>query len=270
MSVQAFDEVAEGYDRSFAETTIGRELRQIVWRSLESTFQPGTHVLELNCGTGEDAVWLADRKVRVLATDGSSAMLEAAGRKAASRGMSGMIEFLQLDFAKPAAGWPEFEFDGALSDFGGLNCVLNLRPLSRLLARTVKPGGHLILVLMGRWCACEILWYLLHLQPRTAFRRQARGGIAARVGSGNIRVWYPSVGAVRRVFDPEFKLRRIQGLGVFLPPSYLQEAVTRRKRLYHLLRRLESATAARRIFNRFGDHILFDFERIPAALRDHG
>lgn len=39
---------------------------------------PGSAVLELGCGSGRDARWLAARGARVLATDGSSAMLQAA------------------------------------------------------------------------------------------------------------------------------------------------------------------------------------------------
>ncbi|MBZ5497282.1 MAG: class I SAM-dependent methyltransferase [Acidobacteriia bacterium] len=269
MSLQAFDEIAESYDGSFTDTMIGRELRQIIWRNLQGIFQPGAHVLELNCGTGEDAVWLAGRKVRVLATDGSSAMLETAGRKAVLHGMSDKIEFLQLDLASPFAGWPDFKFDGALSNFGGLNCVSDLGPLAGMLAQRIRPGGHLIMVLMGRWCFWEILWYMLRLQPQVAFRRRLQGGRAARIGNGSIGVWYPSVGTLRRIFSPQFRLRRLLGLGVFLPPSYLQEAITRRRHLHHLLRRLETLTAATWIFGRFGDHILFDFERTTVVPRDH-
>ena len=46
----------------------------------------GERVLELNCGTGEDAVHLARRGVRVLATDNSPRMLAAARSKIARAG----------------------------------------------------------------------------------------------------------------------------------------------------------------------------------------
>ena len=268
MTIQEFDAVAGRYDSTFTDTELGRELRQIVWRNLAAIVQPGARVVELNCGTGEDAVWLARNGVRVVATDGSPAMLEVASRKAASHGMHHRIEFEILDLADPAWKRPDFDFDGALSDFGGLNCVPDLVPLACMLGRSVKPGGHFILVVMGRWCAWEILWHLLHLQPRTAFRRLARPGAGARVGDGRVRVWYPSLGSLRRILAPEFELRRFLGLGVLLPPPYLQDVVVRRRGLFRLLKHLERMLAGRALVRNFADHLLLDFERTSVMPRE--
>jgi ubiquinone/menaquinone biosynthesis C-methylase UbiE len=261
MSAPAFDAIAYQYDSTFTQTPIGQELRQIVWRKLSGTFQTGTQVWELNCGTGEDAVWMARQKIRVLASDGSPEMLNIAAGKAAAHQLSDRIKFLLYDFAHPTAGAPDAEFDGVLSNFGGLNCVSDLKPLARVLARSVKPGGHLIIVVMGRWCAWEIGWYLLHLQPRRAFRRLARNGAEGRVANHKVRVWYPSAKALRHTFAPDFQIRRIVGLGVFLPPSYLHRVVTGRRGLFRLFCRLENSWASATLLRFFGDHILYDFER---------
>lgn len=270
MTVEAFDSVAESYDRSFTETFLGRELRQIVWRKMAYAFRPGTRVWELNCGTGEDAVWLAGRGIRVLATDGSPAMLACAARKAASNRLSDMIEFLEFNFSAHASGPPGLEFDGALSNFGGLNCIRDLRPLARILGRSIKPGGRLIIVVMGRWCAWEVLWHMLRFEPRRAFRRFARDGAESRVGSRKVQVWYPSPRTVQSAFAPEFKLKSLTGLGVFLPPSYLQDVVARSNGLFRLLCRLEESLASTALLHRFGDHILFDFERTTLISRGSG
>ncbi len=270
MTARAFDAIADQYDSSFTHTPIGRELRQIVWRSLSDTFQPGTRVWELNCGTGEDAVWMAKREIHVLASDGSPAMLEIASRKAAAYHLSDRIEFLLYDFANPAADWPDAQFDGVLSNFGGLNCIPDLRPLATVLARCIKPGGRLVIVVMGRWCAWEILWHLLHLQPRRAFRRLARTGAEGCIGGHNIRVWYPAAKAFRGAFAPEFKIRRIIGLGVFLPPSYLHPVLAGRSGLFRLLCRFEQSRASIPPFRILGDHILYDFERTSMASGESG
>jgi SAM-dependent methyltransferase len=268
VTIREFDAVSGQYDRSFTYTALGRELRQIVWRHLRKVIEPGARILELNCGTGEDAAWLAESGIRVLATDGSPAMLEAASRKAALLEVHHRIEFRTLDLACPVQSWPDFDFDGALSNFGGLNCVPDLRPLASLLGRSVKPGGRFVAVVMGRWCAWEMLWHLLHLQPRAAFRRAGRGGARARIGERTVRVFYPSVRALLRILEPEFQLRRTIGLGVFLPPTYLQDTVLRRRALSRLLKQLEGRLAARAAFRRFGDHLLLDFERTTAMPRD--
>lgn len=57
-----FDAVAGDYDAAFTRTAIGLLLRGRVWRSLNLYTAQSTRMtaLELNCGTGEDTVWLAD------------------------------------------------------------------------------------------------------------------------------------------------------------------------------------------------------------------
>src|SRR6266849_7578758 len=91
-----FDALAEGYDAGFSQGTLGTLLRQAVWRRLDACFAPGAAVLELNCGTAEDALHLARRGVRVLATDVSSGMLERARAKLAASGLAGAIELRRL------------------------------------------------------------------------------------------------------------------------------------------------------------------------------
>ena len=57
-----FDGLAADYDRSFTASAIGQRMRAAVWRRMDAAFGPGDHVLELNCGTGEDAVYLVTQE----------------------------------------------------------------------------------------------------------------------------------------------------------------------------------------------------------------
>lgn len=269
MSEFAFDRVATEYDVDFTDTDLAHELRQAVWSRLAQYFKRGMHVLELGCGTGEDALWLAKNGVRVTATDVSQAMLDVTRHKVAQAGVADFVETFVLDAAAPRSGVTSARFgertqafDGAFANFGGLNCVENLAPLAQALAGWIKPHGHLVLVLMNRWCAWEIVWHLLHLQPRVAFRRMRRGGVEARVGGGIVRTWYPSIGSIRRVFSPSFEVKRVIGLGVFLPPSYLERIVAKRPRLFQTLIGLERATAKVSPFSNLADHVIIEFNRL--------
>lgn len=76
-----FDALAETYHRVFTASCIGRAQRAQVWRAMDRTFQPGQRIPEINCGTGVDALHLAERGVTLLACDASAAMIEVAARR---------------------------------------------------------------------------------------------------------------------------------------------------------------------------------------------
>ncbi len=258
-----FDALAATYDAEFTETPLGRRLRARVWACLERHFRPGQHILELGCGTGEDAVWLARRGITVTATDASAAMLAVAERKAARAAVAGRVVTRQLALEALAEADFERVFDGVLSNFGALNCVAP-EVLARALGRWVRPGGRAVLVVMGPWCPWEIAWFLLHGHPRTAFRRLRPGGIQAGVGGRKMRVVYPAPGRLARMLAPEFRLLRLWGLGVALPTTDAASVVNRRPGLLDRLDRLEARLANVFPFRLLGDHYVLEMERLSA------
>jgi SAM-dependent methyltransferase len=260
--VSAFDDVAASYDASFTDRLPGRWFRASVWERLERTFRPGDHVLELGCGTGEDALWLARRGVRVTATDNSAAMLDVTRRKTAAAGMTGRIAALHLDLATPGeAPWGPGTFSGAFSDFGALNCVGDRGPIAAALASWVRPGGYVALVVMGPCCPWELVWHLLHGDPATALRRFRPGRHGHVGGGGMVRVWYPSPRRLRAELRPWFDHLDTLGIGVLLPPPGAAHVVARWPRFWAGLRGLERRIAARFPFTWLGDHYLAVFRR---------
>jgi ubiquinone/menaquinone biosynthesis C-methylase UbiE len=254
-----FDDVAAAYDSAFTDTQLGRWLRGFVWERLATHFRPGMRVLELGCGTGEDAVWLARHGVSVAATDASPAMLDIAVVKANAAGVADRIELQRVDLENdelPASG-----FDGAFSNFGALNCVSDLGSLGAGLARAVRPGGRVVLVIMGPWCLWEMAWYLGHGNVSTAFRRLRHCGRAAQIGSRRVRVWYHTPHHVRRVLAPWFAPRGLRAIGVVLPPSFMAPWVGRHSAVGGALRTAERHLAAVWPFSLLGDHYLIELER---------
>lgn len=263
---EVFDVVARDYDAAFTEQRLGRHLRERVNRRLDAAFAPGDHVLDLGCGTGEDAVRLARRGLRVTAVDGSAAMLAVARDKAAQRDAAHRITYRRADLAALsdalAEDGPEAGFDGAYSNFGALNCIADRAALAGALARIVRPGGRLVLVVMGLFCAWETLGNLARGRPGIAFRRWSRRPTARLRGEQEpFRVWYPSVRRVRRDFDPWFRLLDAGGVGLFLPPTELGALVDRHPRLLRALaageRRFGDLSAAAWL----ADHHVTVFER---------
>ncbi len=263
---QPFDAVAARYDAEFTDRLLGSWLRRRVWGELNELVHPGETWLELGCGTGEDAVWLADQGLKVLATDASTAMVEATQRKAAARGASRRVTAAQLDLlqlsrdGKLPSTSPAPPFDAALSNFGALNCLDTWRPLGRALAAWIRPGGVLALVVMGPVCPWEIFYYLARARPATALRR-LRSSTLARVGTQELRVAYPTPGRLARELGPDFAPVRAAGIGVLLPPSYLAGAVERWPAFFRRLDRLEGRILSRWWASRLCDHYLLVLKR---------
>ena len=266
MTSDAFDAVASAYDADFTDHRLGRLLRRQVRRHLEESFGGGSSVLDLGCGTGEDAVWLAQRDIRVTALDGSPAMLLQARAKAERAGTTDRITWHQVDLAAPELDLDPVgdgsSCDGALSNFGALNCVPDLHILAATLARRVKPGGRVVLVIMGPFCPWEIVGYLARGRFKNAFRRLRRQ-TSARVGEGEpIPVWYPSPRRVRRDFEPWFRPLRTVGVGVLLPPTDFRGVVDRWPRLFGGLAAVDQGIAGVFPATWLNDHHLTVFERL--------
>ncbi len=258
-----FDAVARGYDLGFSQTALGRQLRGQVWREIEGVFSSGDRILELGCGTGEDSLWLARRGISVLATDVSSAMLEVTRSKLDAAGLGAMVQTRRLDVARFAAdgGGVEGPFDGALSNFGPLNCVADRTPVARALAGLVRPGGWVVTVLMGPFCPWEVIWHLVHGKPGTAVRRLRQGRLAHLGNGATIPVWYPTPSRVRREFADGFRRSKLVAIGCFLPPPYLAHLADTRPGLIRRLAGLEARWQRRFPFTWCGDHFLLSFRR---------
>lgn len=261
-----FDSVAARYDETFTLSKIGQAQRAAVWRELAKTFRSGQRILEIGCGTGVDACFLAKRGVRVLACDPSSRMIDVATRRIQQSGLQGLVQPRVLAAENLPSLWSSERFDGAFSDFGALNCVEDLRKLAIDLAVLLKPGATALLCWMGPFCTWEIVWYLAHRNRRKAFRRLQSGGVTAKIAEdASVHVQYPSFKSIRRSFAPEFKVRSVQGVGVAVPPSYCESWACRHPHLLELFSKFDSRLGRCPGIRSLGDHVLVSLHRERTA-----
>jgi ubiquinone/menaquinone biosynthesis C-methylase UbiE len=255
----AFDSVAEQYDDHFTRSVVGRAQRDAVWQKVVTTFSPGQHVLELNCGTGEDALFLARHGISVTALDASKQMVLQARRRRELEAPHSPIRFELLPTEDLAELSDAPLFDGVFSNFSGLNCVPDLAAVVEQLSVRVKPGAPLLLCLSTRFCLWEILWYLLLGNFRKAFRR-CGGHATARFNDYTIHVQYPTLRHLRALFAP-FALRSCTGIGIMVPPSYLEPWARKHRQLIGALSRIDRALCTLPVFRVIGDHMLLHFEK---------
>ena len=255
-----WDVTAETYDQVFPETLVGKAQRGAVWRELDRVFQRGQRVLELNCGTGIDAVHLAERGVRVVACDLSPRMVELATCRSVDANVAELAAFRVLPTEQIAQLVGEgVRFDGVFSNFSGLNCVEDLPRLARSLGQLLLPGGRALFCMAAPFCPWEMAWYFSHGDFRQAMRRLRPGSDDPRV-----KVHYWPVREVARIFAPEFRLQRWQGIGVAVPASCMESLVRRTPNLLEWLARTDRWLARVPVVRGFADCLLLEFERSTA------
>lgn len=257
----AFDSIAPLFDSRFAEWHSVAAQRRAVRGALEAVMPVGARILELGGGTGEDATWLARRGFHVLLTDASPAMAALADAKLRPLGSHAEVAAAEEleSFADRYFRNGGTLFDGAFSNFAPLNCVENLAPVARALARLVRPGGPVLLVMFGIASPGEILVESLRGRPHQAFRRFRRGAVPAKLGGQAFTVTYHRARAICDAMHPWFRLARRLGVGIFVPPSAAEPWISQHPRLLTLLEGLDRVAA--RPLAMLGDHIAYQFVR---------
>jgi SAM-dependent methyltransferase len=257
----AFEGIAPHFDSRFGKWQSVAAQRRAVRRALIAAWPPGGHILEVGGGTGEDALWLARQGFRVTLTDVSPRMVALAdaklrplGSKAERVAAEEMQDFAVRHFAQGGE-----QFGGVFSNFAPLNCVEDLAPVGRALARLVRPGGSVLLVMFGIASPGEILVESLRGRPHQALRRFRRGAVPARVGDRHFTVTYHRGAALRQAMQPWFTLTERRGIGIFVPPSAAEPWISRHPHLLTLLENLDRLAA--RPLAALGDHILYRFTR---------
>lgn len=249
----AYDLIAADYDTQLARSPVAVAMRDELHVHMDRIFRPGDHVLDFTAGTGADALYLAERGIRITALDVSPAMIAELARKASERQLALEARILAAERLAELDAC----FDGAISTFAGLNTIEDLPRLARDLASHVRPGGRVLLHALNAFC----FW-------QAVAHRLGRGG--ARTGEMHVgelrvrhRLWTLST-LQCEVFAPWFILRRAYALSVIAAPAI----VTRWPRWAPLIFRLDRMVGRR--FTESGDFIVLelvrrDIDQIPAG-----
>lgn len=253
----AFDGVAENYDRHILGNPINVWLRNISVQTLEECFTPGSIILELGCGTGTETLELAKRGVTVLACDISMKMLKVLERKAKQAGLQERIIAIhcrqpELKDRIHALGFAKI--DGAYSTYGAINTEPKLDELFEDLHGLLKLEAPLVLGVWNKYCAYEIIGYLLRGKPDLAFAR-----LRNPVPIGKSRFCMSSnsysVSSLGKHLNSGFQLMSVVGVVILLPPSNLTRYLPKGRWL-NFSKRLDYYLGKIFPFNHLGDHFL--------------
>ena len=258
---QAFSLTAEKYDRFALDHPNLSRMRGLVYSHLQRHLPPGASILELNSGTGTDAVNLARLGYRVHATDIAPGMLARLRAKVSELGLQEQVVVQDCSFTeleRVSAG----PFEGVFSDLGGLNCVPDLSLVAEKLPRLLKPGGLVTWVLMPPICLWELATALTG-DFRFAFRRLAPHGTRAHLEGRYFKVYYFSPARACKAFAAQFRLLSVEGISVFAPPAESKNLALRHPRLYRLLCELDNLLTGKAPFRGWGDFYILTLRFEP-------
>ncbi len=246
-TLRAFDRHASAYEAVWGLDPSARAMRRAVWSVADAVLPACGRILDAGCGIGLDAAWLLQSGRRVVAIDASAGMVAEA--RARLPGVPVHHTPLQ------AVGGLSETFDGALSDFGVINC-LDPALAAAALADCLRPGAPAVVVPMPRLNPAWMLHRLLHGHPRAALSRLSRA-VDVDVEGEAVPTRYLSMRELVLAFEPWFSLERCEGLGLLIPPpgsGASAAVVDRLERLERPLRRLPWLRG-------MGDHLIAVFRR---------
>jgi SAM-dependent methyltransferase len=199
--------------------------RYVLQERMRGRFRPGARVLNLGCGTGEDAVWLASFGATVLGLDVAPSAVQQARRAAAAAGLGTRVRF---EVRRPdALRLEDGTFDGAFAAPGALDWI-ELAAVGRALAAVLREGAPALVTVPA---------------PRPAL---------ARVGARR---------RAERSLGAEFTWRKGFGIGVLLPGGTSSSWAAGRPHAFALLATLERLVRSVPVLRDLGDHLVLDGTR---------
>jgi ubiquinone/menaquinone biosynthesis C-methylase UbiE len=256
---EAFSRKATVYD-AFGENHVNMaRMRRKFYDHIQSVMPPGGYLLELNAGTGQDAVALVERGFRVHATDIAPGMLAQIEEKVSRYGLEGKLTYKYCSFTQ-LDQVTEGPFDGIYSNSGGLNCIADLTAVTRGLPALLRPGARVTWVIMPKICPWELV--VSAKDFRVGTRRLHRHGIMAHVEGVYFRTYYFTARQVRQAFGPRFRQVKLEGLSVFTPTADNKTFAANHNHLYRRLVQLDDLLAMRRPFSGWGDFFILTMEFI--------
>jgi 2-polyprenyl-3-methyl-5-hydroxy-6-metoxy-1,4-benzoquinol methylase len=253
----AFSKQSVHFDEDDLSNPVLQEWRIRIYAHVDRFIKPNSKILELNAGTGIDAVRFAKLGHQVHATDISEGMIKRLLEKNSIQSLSDKItvqhkSYEQLDQVNG-------KFDYVFSNFGGLNCIDDLTKVTKHLPNLLNEGALVTWVIMPRISPWEWTW-ILKGKFGEAFRRFKRSGVMANLEGQTFLTYYYPLNEIIKSFHPQFQLIKSEGLGIFSPPPSAEKFTKRFTKISNFLEKYDRSVSKFPLFNKWGDHIITTFK----------
>ncbi|HET9433958.1 MAG TPA: class I SAM-dependent methyltransferase [Chitinophagaceae bacterium] len=258
---RAFSKQAANFDELYSSNLIIQYKRQRVRDHVQQWLNPNSKILELNAGTGEDAIWFAQHGHHVHATDISSGMQKKLVAKVDQTEVGSRITNEVWSFTDLQNLSDKGPYDLIFSNFAGLNCTGELDKVLNSFSSLLKPSGIVTLVILPKFCLWESMMFLRG-EFKTAFRRFfSSRGVRAHIEGEYFTCWYYNPSYVVKNMEDAFDILSVEGLCTVVPPSYLENFPNRRPALFNWLKVKEDKWKTRWPWKNIGDYYIISLRK---------
>lgn len=258
---KVWNKEAQQYDQKFHSNIISLMMRKQNLRLLRKYFSNCQTLLELGCGTGDEAIWLAKQGHNIKAIDLSNEMIEIAKKKAQRHNVDDYVDFQVLPIER--IDTIKGQFDGIYSSFGPLSCIGNIEKIGIELDRLLKVDGYFICSIMHRICVYELLYYLKSLNFEKFKRRFHSNPVGVKVNeeSSLIPCNFYTKKEFKRTLSKRFSEIESFTYPILFPPSFLPVDLNKIRSTFIVRRRLGDIIRKIPILNKIGDHLFLVLQK---------
>jgi ubiquinone/menaquinone biosynthesis C-methylase UbiE len=264
LAAEAFNKQSAVFDKIYAENIIVAYKRKRVREHVMEYLPEKSCILELNAGTGDDAVFFAAQGHFVHATDIAEDMQDKLRLKTQQYGLDGFVTTELCSFTALENLQHKGPYDLIFSNFAGLNCTNDLDKVLQSLGSLLKPGAIATMVIMPGFCLWETV-LAAKGDFKTAFRRlHNKNGTPAHIEGVHFLCWYYSPDYLIKHLKGKLELLDLEGLCTLVPPSYFEKFPYKHPSLLKRLQKWESRLKRKWPWKYIGDYYIISFRKPQA------
>jgi ubiquinone/menaquinone biosynthesis C-methylase UbiE len=261
LAAEAFDRQSSVFDKIYAENIIVAYKRKRVREHVLKFLAPESKILELNAGTGDDAIFFAQQGYSVHATDIAEGMQNNLRLKVQQHNLNDLVTTELRSFTSLGNLEQKGPYDLIFSNFAGLNSSNDLDKVLQSFPALLKPGGVATMVIMPGFCFWETT-LAAKGNFKTAFRRlRYKNGTPAHIEGVHFFCWYYSPKFLIKQLKGNLELIDLEGLCTIVPPSYFEKFPHKYPTLLRQLEKWENRLKRKWPWKYIGDYYIISFRK---------
>ncbi len=257
---KGFSKISHEYEQFDKTSSLVTWMRMRVRNHFEKNATPKGRILEINCGSGIDAVYFAKNGYQVHATDIATGMINYVEQKIKSENLENNLSCELLSFDE-LNSLNTKKFNHIFSNFGGLNCssLTELETVFNSFDNLLAPNGTITLVIMPKICMWEFL--RIFKGQKSAFRRLKKGGVIANIEGEKVHTYYHTKKQIKNLLSENFANFKVENICFFAPTENSENFTRKHPKLFKTLTKLDIISSKILFLQGYGDYYILSAEK---------